>query len=74
MIKGRYRVMTAFTVFRQSDKAPKHLTAGLYVAANEPLEDPVILEFGSERYTSELSEFMAHTLRSRDERAGDTRA
>jgi hypothetical protein len=72
MIRSRYRVTDAFTVFRHGDKAPKHLLEGVYFAAHEPLADLVVLEIGSERFTSEKRVFLTHTQRSRNEGVDDS--
>ena len=58
----RYEVTSDFTVFRQRDKAPKQLKAGLCFSAHEPLGNPVILEIGFERFEAEKGKLLAHTI------------
>ena len=64
MQKRRYEVTSEFAVFRQRDKAPKHLEVGFCFSALEPLNNPVILEIGSERFESDKSGFVVHTIRT----------
>jgi hypothetical protein len=64
MQKVRYKVTSEFAVLRQRDKAPRHLPVGFCFSALKPLNNPVILEIGSERFESDKSGFAAHTIRT----------
>jgi hypothetical protein len=62
MQERRYEVTSDFTVFRQSDCAPKNLKTDFRVSVHEPLGNPVILEIGSERFENDKGGFLAHTI------------
>ena len=48
-------------MFRQRDKAPKHLKRDVIVVVHEPLGDPVALEIAAEHFESDRDGFVAHT-------------